>query len=223
VEGPTDDPAVEALRSRQQRNFLTTLLLSQGVPMIAHGDELGRSQRGNNNVYCQDNELSWVDWDLDEEEQALLAFTQRIIALRNDHPVFRRRRFLVGRTAGEEVGDVAWFAPDGRNMKDADWGHEYAKAVLVFLNGDAILEPDQRGEPVVDDSFLIAFNASDEDIEFTIPGELYGDGWLVTLDTSDDEAGIVSMFDDATTLLPGLEFTVTARSMFVLRRPHEQG
>ncbi|MGN6575999.1 MAG: glycogen debranching protein GlgX [Nocardioides sp.] len=225
AEGETDDAEVLALRARQHRNFLTTLLTSQGVPMILHGDELGRSQGGNNNVYCQDNEISWMDWDLEDWQQDLLAFSRRVVALRRDHPVFRRRRFFAGETEvdGKTVADIAWFRPDGTNMRDADWAHEFARSVMVFLNGDAIPEPDQRGERIVDDSFLIAFNAHHDTLTFTVPDEVYGDGWLVVLDTSDDQAGIVSVFDDATTLLPGVEVQVAGRSVVVLRRPRQAG
>jgi glycogen operon protein len=225
AEGETDDPEVLALRARQHRNFLTTLLTSQGVPMILHGDELGRSQGGNNTVYCQDNEISWMDWELEGWQQELLAFTRRVVALRRDHPVFRRRRFFAGETEvdGKQVADIAWFRPDGTNMRDADWAHEYARSVMVFLNGDAIPEPDQRGERIVDDSFLVAFNAHHDTLTFTVPDEVYGDGWLVALDTSDDQAGIVSVFDDATTLLPGVEVQVAGRSVVVLRRPRQAG
>jgi glycogen operon protein len=225
AEGDTDDAEVLALRARQHRNFLTTLLTSQGVPMILHGDELGRSQGGNNNVYCQDNEISWMDWELEDWQQDLLAFSRRVVALRRDHPVFRRRRFFAGETEldGKKVADIAWFRPDGTNMRDADWAHEYARSVMVFLNGDAIPEPDQRGERIVDDSFLIAFNAHHDTLTFTVPDEVYGDGWLVALDTSDDQAGIVSVFDDATTLLPGVEVQVAGRSVVVLRRPRQAG
>ncbi len=220
-EGPTDDPEVQALRARQQRNFLTTLLLSQGVPMMLHGDELGRSQGGNNNVYCQDNDISWMDWDLEGWQEELLAFTRRVVAMRNDHPVFRRRRFFAGEvTRGRgDLADIAWFTPEGQNMKDADWAHEYARSVMVFLNGDAIPEPDQRGEAVVDDSFMIAFNGHHDEMVFTIPDEVYGEGWLVALDTHDDEAGSVSFFDDVAPLLPGVEFKVAGRSVVILRRP----
>jgi isoamylase len=219
VEGPTDDPEVQALRARQQRNFLVTLLLSQGVPMMLHGDEVGRSQQGNNNVYCQDNELSWMDWDLEDWQEDLLAFSKRVVALRNEHPVFRRRRFFAGEvtTGGKDVADIAWFNPDGK-AKD-DWGQPSDKALMVFLNGEGIPEPGRRGEPVVDDSFLVAFNAHDTTVTFTIPDEVYGEGWIVALDTHDDEAGSVSFFDDATPLVPGLEFNVPDRSIVVLRRP----
>jgi isoamylase len=221
AEGDTDDRGVLALRARQQRNFLTTLLLSQGVPMILHGDETGRTQQGNNNTYCQDNELAWMDWDLDADRQRLLAFARRVVALRAQHPVFRRRRFFAGRPdpGGDAPADIAWFTPDGKNMRDTDWAHEYARSVMVFLNGDAIPEPDQRGERVVGDSFLVAFNAHSEPIRFTIPGELYGEGWLVALDTHDDEAGSMPLSGDATTLPPEAELEVADRSVVVLRRP----
>ena len=219
VEGDTDDPQVLAIRARQQRNFLVTLMLSQGVPMMLHGDELGRSQRGNNNVYAQDNELSWMPWDLADWQQELLAFTKRVVALRNEHPVFRRRRFFAGEVtrAGGDAADIAWFTPDGKAKED--WGNAEDRALMVFLNGDGIPEPGRRGEPVVDDSFVLAFNPSDETMPFTIPDEVYGEGWVVALDTHDDAAGSVSFFDDAPPLLPGLEFQVADRSVIVLRRP----
>ena len=224
AEGETDDPQINALRARQQRNFLLTLMLSQGVPMVLHGDELGRSQGGNNNVYCQDNEISWVDWDLEPWQEELLAFTRRAVALRREHPVFRRRRFFAGVSRDEDTpADIAWFAPDGRTMGPDDWANHEARSMLVFLNGEAIPEPDQRGERVVGDSFLVAFNGHYEPLTFTLPEEVYGDGWLVALDTSDDTAGSVSIFDDATTLLPGLELQVAERSIVVLRRPRNGG
>ncbi|MEO5711137.1 MAG: glycogen debranching protein GlgX [Nocardioidaceae bacterium] len=221
AEGSTDDDGVQALRARQQRNLLVTLLLSQGVPMILHGDEVGRSQQGNNNVYCQDNELSWMDWDLEEWQQELLAFTKRVVRLRTEHPVFRRRRFFAGEVtrAGDAVADIVWFNPDGTHMQDADWRDDDSKALMVFLNGDGIPEPGRRGEPVVDDSFVIAFNAGDVARPFTIPDGVYGEGWVVVLDTHDDTAGSVSFFDDAAPLLPGIEFEVSDRSVVVLRRP----
>ncbi len=218
VEGDTDDADVLALRARQQRNFLVTLLLSQGVPMVLHGDEVGRSQRGNNNVYCQDNDLSWLHWDLEEWQQALLVFTRRVVELRKEHPVFRRRRFFAGDVTpadDTDVADIVWFTPAGEHKKD--WGDD--DALMVFLNGDGIPEPDQRGERVLDDSFLIAFNPTGEERAFTIPGEVYGEGWQVALDTHDDAAGSVNFFDDAAPLLPGVEFSVADRSVVVLRRP----
>jgi isoamylase len=219
AEGPTDDEGILALRARQHRNFLLTLLLSQGVPMILHGDEIGRTQHGNNNVYCQDNEISWMDWDLDEAQEALLAFARRVVRLRNEHPVFRRRRFFAGDITpdDDQVGDIAWFAASGEHMQDGDWGS--AKTLMVFVNGDGIPEPGRRGEPVVDDSFLLAFNADAQSTKFTIPDEVYGEGWSIALDTHDDAVGSLSLFDEAVPLLPGLEFDVADHSVVVLRRP----
>ncbi len=218
VEGDTDDTDVLALRARQQRNFLLTLLLSQGVPMIAHGDELGRSQQGNNNVYCQDNELAWMDWDLEPWQEELLAFSRRVVALRHDQPVFRRRRFPGRGTDENGLPELGWFKHDGLAMTDTDWNESHALSMMVFLNGDAIPEPDPRGEQVVGDSFLVAFNAYHDTISFTIPEGLSDDGWVVALDTSDDQIGIVSVFDDAPLFVPGVEFPVTGRSIVVLRR-----
>ena len=215
VEGPTDDPEVKELRLRQQRNFLTTLLLSQGVPMLAHGDELGRTQEGNNNAYCQDTELAWMDWELDADQEGLLEFTRSLVALRRDHPVFRRRRFFAGSAdhGGEsEVGDIAWFEPNGEHMDAESWANGYARSVAVFLNGDAIHEPDPRGQRIVDDSFLICFNAHYEAIDFTIPTADYGAGWQLVVDTT-DPAALVTMH------LPGGEVTVGPRSVVVLRAP----
>jgi len=218
VEGETDDPEVLALRARQHRNFLATLLLSQGVPMVAHGDELGRGQKGNNNVYCQDNELSWVDWKLEDWQEELLAFAKRVVALRHDQPVFRRRRFPGGATDEHGRPEIGWYKHDGEPMNETDWNERHALSMMVFLNGEAISEPDPRGERVVGDSFLVVFNAYHESIDFMIPEGLYEDGWVVALDTSDDQIGIVSVFDDAPMLVAGVEFPVTGRSVVVLRR-----
>jgi glycogen operon protein len=186
AEGESQDPQILALRARQQRNLLTTLLLSQGVPMIAHGDELGRTQQGNNNVYCQDNELSWIDWDLDQPRQDLFAFTRRLVQLRRDHPVLRRRRFFRGDAPDGGIGDLAWLLPDGNRMQDSDWHWDEARAVGVFLNGQAITEPDREGDPVTDDSFLILFNGHHEAIEFRLPGAAFGEKWQVAVDTFDN-------------------------------------
>ena len=183
AEGETDNPQILALRARQQRNLLTTLLLSQGVPMIAHGDELGRTQHGNNNVYCQDNELSWIDWHLDQPRQQLLDFTRQLVHLRRDHPVLRRRRFFHGDKENGSIGDLAWFLPDGNRMQDSDWHWDDARTVAVFLNGQAITEPDQDGDPVIDDSFLILFNGHHEPVEFRLPGTAIGEKWHVAVDT----------------------------------------
>ncbi|OCB22933.1 glycogen debranching protein GlgX, partial [Mycobacterium intracellulare] len=189
AEGPTDDEAVNALRARQQRNFLTTLLLSQGVPMICHGDELGRTQNGNNNGYCQDNELTWIDWA--NADAGLLEFTRTVSALRAEHPVFRRRRFFSGKPVGRRgqggLPDIAWFTPDGTEMSDEDWGAGFAKSVAVFLNGHGIPGRDERGQRVLDDSFLLCFNAHHEPIEFTLPPKEFGGAWQVVVYTGPDE------------------------------------
>jgi isoamylase len=220
VEGETDKEDVLALRARQQRNFITTMMLSQGVPMIAHGDEFGRTQKGNNNVYCQDNELAWIDWDLDQAQTDLLTFTQRALLLRHEHPVFRRRRFFIGE-AGKggqsDLGDIAWFTPAGDTMDDDDWHASYARAVTVFLNGERLMAPDKRGRKVIDDSFLILFNAHYEDLQFTLPSRDYGEWWSVILDTAEDDGG--GHADGGDTFSPGEQVHVVARSVVVLRRP----
>ena len=217
AEGPTDDPDVLELRWQQMRNFLTTLLVSQGVPMISHGDEVARTQGGNNNAYCQDNEISWVDWDLDEAREAHLDFTRALVHLRRDHPVLRRRRFLAGNAehGGEsEIGDIAWFSTSGEHMSEEDWQLGHARAFMVFLNGEAISEPDARGERVVDDSFLLLFNAAPEGVEFTIPRAEFGRSWSCVLDT-DGTLGPGHEVRAATTI------TVSGRSTLVLTRAVE--
>jgi len=191
VEGPTEDPKINALRLRQQRNFITTLLLSQGVPMLAHGDELSRTQGGNNNVYAQDNEISWVDWDLDADAKDLLTFTSAVIDLRRKHPVFRRRRFFAGDAAHggkSELGDIEWFRPDGNLMDEGDWNSGFARSLMVFLNGDAIPELDAMGRSISDDHFLLLFNAWMEPISFTLPPKAFGSNWVVRLDTHSGSA-----------------------------------
>ncbi len=187
-EGPSEDPEVLSLRSRQIKNFLTTMFFSQGVPMICHGDEMGRTQAGNNNVYCQDNELSWVNWNLNATQQDLLHFTRRVIKLRKDHPVLRRRRFFYGDAAhgGEsKLQEIGWLRPSGEHMRDEDWTAWYARSLMVYVNGHAISEPNLHGEKIVDKSFLLLVNASEEDIEFTIPTEPTGSSkaWKVVIDT----------------------------------------
>ncbi|MGH3372122.1 MAG: glycogen debranching protein, partial [Nocardioidaceae bacterium] len=214
VEGPTDDPGVLALRARQSRNLLTTLLLSQGVPMLAHGDELGRTQQGNNNGYCQDNELAWVDWDLGQEEQNLLTFTRRLVELRRRHPVFRRRRFFHGDTRNSELGDLAWLTPDGKEMEPTHWEQDHGRAVAVFLNGEAISEPDQRGDRVVDDSFLVLFNSHHEPLDFVLPDARYGEKWRVVVDTSTPDGTDGEVDHPA-----GTTVMVGARGLLVLTRP----
>ncbi|WP_024288115.1 glycogen debranching protein GlgX [Cellulomonas sp. KRMCY2] len=215
VEGPTDDLAITGLRWRQQRNFLTTLLLSQGVPMLAHGDELGRTQAGNNNGYCQDNPTTWVDWELDETRDGHLDFTRALVHLRRDHPVLRRRRFFFGSAdhGGEsELGDIAWFNTAGQHMSDGDWREGHARAVTVFLNGEAIAEPDDRGDPVVDDSFLVLYNADKDPVSFTLPPAEFGDVWTCVVDT-DHTLGA------GAELIGGSVLEITGRSTLVLTRP----
>jgi isoamylase len=180
AEGDTDDPEVLRWRAQQKRNFLATLFLAQGVPMLLAGDELGRTQIGNNNAYCQDSELSWVNWS--SIDSALLAFTRWLIALRRDHPVFRRRRWFQGRPIRGTV-DIGWFKPTGRSMTDKDWEASHARSLGVFLNGRAIQAPDDRGRPITDDSFILLFNAHTEDVKWTIPAE-YRKVWRLVLDTA---------------------------------------
>ncbi|BAX92384.1 glycogen debranching protein GlgX [Mycobacterium shigaense] len=214
VEGPTDDPEIVELRSRQMRNFWTTLMLSQGTPMIAHGDEFGRTQQGNNNAYCQDSEVSWVDWSLAEKNADLLKFARKVTKLRKRHPVFRRRRFFDGEPirSGDEVRDIAWLTPGGREMTHDDWNQAFDKCVAVFLNGEAITAPDARGERVVDDSFLLCFNAHQRDVEFVTPHDDYAQEWTVELDTN-HSAGAAEMVVRAKDKL-----TVPARSVLILRK-----
>ncbi|MFI1050613.1 glycogen debranching protein GlgX, partial [Streptomyces griseoruber] len=221
AEGETDDPAVLELRARQQRNLLATLLLSQGIPMIGHGDELGRTQRGNNNAYCQDNKVSWVDWRLTAKQRRLTDFCRRLIALRAAHPVLRRRRFFLGETvthAGQPLPDLVWLQPDAREMRDRDWLRSDVHCVGVFLNGDAIAEPDPRGRPVVDDSFLLLFNSYWEPVPFRLPGASYGERWTVCADTAEPDEP-----RDETEHKAGGELTLEPRSLIVLSRPPRRG
>jgi len=186
VEGPTEDPAITALRVRQKRNFVATLLLSQGVPMLGAGDELGRTQRGNNNAYCQDNEVSWLHWELDSGQRDFLNFCRAVIALRRSHPVFRRRQFFQGRKLrGGEVKDLTWFASDGKEMGDRTWKADATRSLMVRLNGDSIEEVDAQGERVVDDTFLLLLNAYHDAVTFTLPPAPRRGRWERLLDTSE--------------------------------------
>jgi isoamylase len=213
VEGPTDDAGVNELRARQQRNFITTLLLSQGVPMLCHGDELGRTQNGNNNGYCQDNELTWIDWA--KADAGLLEFTRTVSALRTNHPVFRRHRFFSGKPVGRRgqggLPDISWFAPDGTEMAEEDWGAGFAKSVAVFLNGQGIPDRDPRGQRVLDDSFVLCFNAHYEPIEFTLPPAEFGTGWRTVVYTGAEESAPPEELAAAVTL------TVDAHTAVVLQ------
>jgi isoamylase len=185
IEGATDDPQVNQLRARFQRNFLATLLLSQGVPMLLMGDELGRSQGGNNNAYCQDNPIAWMNWDPERTQPDLLVFTRRLLRLRRHHPLFRRRRFFAGRQIkGAEVKDIHWYVPDGREMQPQDWSVGYAQSLGVLLNGHGIVETDERGRPIRDDSFLLLLNAAAEAVDFRIPAPPDGELWDCLIDTA---------------------------------------
>jgi isoamylase len=232
VEGPTDDEAILQLRARQQRNFIATLLISQGVPMLLHGDELGRTQQGNNNVYCQDNDISWMDWELADKNAGLIGFTAGVAAVRAAHPIFRRRRFFAGRSLvrgavsasdSHSLNDIAWFTPSGEEMTDRDWSCSFGQCITVFLNGDGIPDVDERGDRVTDESFLLCLNASSDDIEVTLPDQRYGELWAVVVNTATGEVatlssgpGIVAAEPD--TLAEGSTLTVPSRSLLVLQR-----
>jgi isoamylase len=215
AEGPTDDPEINALRARQQRNLIATTVLSQGVPMISHGDELGRTQGGNNNGYCQDNEITWIDWA--NADASLLEFTSTVSALRAAHPVFRRRRFFDGRPVrrrgSEGLPDISWFRPDGSEMNDEDWDSGFGKSVAVYLNGQGIPDLDTRGQRVVDDSFVMCFNAHHEPIEFTLPPAEFGTAWDIVVETA---AGPGETVESATVKAAG-PVRVESRSMVVLK------
>src|SRR5277367_1875318 len=216
VEGPaTEDPEIVELRARQQRNFLVTLFLSQGIPMMSAGDEIGRTQGGNNNAYCQDNEISWVDWSRAAGERDLLAFTQKVARLRRRHAVFRRRRFFHGPVTGSGAGttDITWLTPAGDEMTEEDWRASYARSVAVFLNGSAISEPDPRGDPVTDKKFLLLFNAGAEPITFTIPEATLGTDWEIVIDTLSPRGDPA----DAIGFLPKTKVEVASRAIVVLR------
>ena len=211
AEGPVGDPAINALRARQKRNFLVTLFLSQGVPMLAAGDEMGRTQRGNNNAYCQDNEISWLDWGLAHAERDLLQFTEDLASLRRHHPVFRRRRFFRGRPQAptDEEGALVGLTPAGEEMTQEDWDTSYANSLAVFLNGDAISEPDPRGEKISDARFLLLFNAHSDSLTFTLPDASFAAGWEVVVDTALAGAGSVHT--------PKSQLEVCDRTIIVLR------
>jgi glycogen operon protein len=191
VEGPSEDPEVNALRARQKRNLLATVLLSQGVPMLLAGDEMGRTQRGNNNAYCQDNEISWLDWELDDPRRSLLEFVQRVIAIRRAHPVFRRRDFFQGRPLhGNDVKDIVWLRPDGAEMTDEEWNHHHARSLAVYLSGEGTIDVDARGQKLTDESFCLLFNAHDDIVSFRLP-RFRNRRYMSLLDTARD-AGLRS-------------------------------
>ena len=210
AEGPADDPAVTEIRERRRRGLLATLLVSQGVPMLRHGDELGHSQGGNNNAYCQDNEISWLDWE--QADERFLAFCAKLVAFRSRHPVFRRRHFFEGRPIfGEPLSDIGWFRPDGQEMSPEDWEAGFAKSLGVFLNAEALPDPDPRGQRLADDSFLLLFNGHHGDVTFVLPGGAWGTLWLPEFDTTPVPAA-----RDAQPA--GAKVIVAARTVQVLRR-----
>jgi isoamylase len=212
VEGPSDDEEVNHFRGRMQRNFLATLLLSQGVPMLLGGDEIGRTQQGNNNAYAQDNEISWFDWE--HADRDLLRFASELVRFRLDHPVFHRRRWFHGQQISGAASDIGWFKPDGQLMTEEDWQSGFAKSLGVFLNGKGALPPSPQGEPVVDDSFYVLFNAHHEPVTFTLPDCPWGQQWEKVIDTDDR----LPEKRDREEYKAGEEAKVEARGLVVLRR-----
>jgi glycogen operon protein len=216
AEGETDDPEILALRQRQQRNLLTTLILSQGVPMLLGGDEINRTQQGNNNTYCQDSELSWFDWDLSSASQDLLAFTRKLIKLRQDHPTFARRHWFQGRAIhGSGVHDIGWYNPDGTAISSDQWHDGSAKAITVFLNGEELMGVDASGQRLVDDSYLLFFNAQTDPQEFEIPAVVQKERWSMVLNT-EMPTGFVK---DRQVYRPGQAIAVAGFSLVVLTSP----
>jgi len=213
AEGDTEDPDIMALRNRQKRNFLATLFLSQGVPMLVAGDELGRTQRGNNNAYCQDNEISWLDWAAADRD--LLHFTRRLIHFYKSHPVFSRKRWFKG-VVLPDIGleDIAWFLPDGTKMQSENWQQDFAKSLAVFLNGRALRAVTEKGEPILDDSFYVIFNAAHHGLEYRLPGEAYGATWIRMLDTGTGQAEVETEIVRA-----GEVISIADRSIVVLKHP----
>ena len=217
VEGPTDDPAINAARERQKRNFLATLLLSQGVPMLCGGDEYGRTQQGNNNAYCQDNEISWYNWDWDDKNQDLFEFTRRLISLRKDFPVLHRRKFFQGRKIrGTDIRDIRWIRPDGRDMTEEEWNDSHVRVIGMLLNGSVMDEYNERGERIKDDVVLLLVNGYWEDVQFCTPGKEGEPDWEVLVDTDDPEGY------EARTYHTGEIYNLTGRSMALLRQPLER-
>jgi isoamylase len=210
VEGPTEDPAINALRQQQKRNFLATMLLSQGVPMISHGDELGRTQRGNNNAYCQDNELTWIDWNLNDEQKALLDFTSRLLHIRLSQPVLRRRKYFQGRSI-RGMKDVVWLTPDGKEMDDAAWNADFGRCLGMLLAGDAIEETTEKGQPITGDTLLILLNAHFDKVPFTLPAlEADHQQWLRLVDTTESRIA-------ASPYAGGILYPLQGRSLVVFR------
>ena len=216
TEGVTDDEEILALRRKQKRNFLTTLFLSQGVPMLVAGDELSRTQNGNNNAYCQDNETSWINWQ--NADKDLLSFTQKLTHFQHAHPVFCRRRWFKGRPIkGSGVEDIAWFLPNGSSMTEDNWREDFAKSLGVFLNGKALKAEGPKGEHLTDDSFYIIFNAYHSELPYVLPSEEFGAAWIKVIDTHEN------FFEEegGQNFLPGETISVQGRSVIVLKEPFD--
>jgi len=217
VEGPTDDQGIRALRARQRRNFLATLLFSQGVPMIVAGDEMGRTQHGNNNAYCQDNETSWLNWNLTDEDRELFNFVRRLIRIRKAHPVLRRRAFFRGaRVAGGGVKDIQWLKPDGAEMSEEEWQQSFARCLGMYLAGEGLDEVDDRGRPLRDVNFLVLLNAHHERIDFVLPGLHPNSRWWFDLDTGRPDEAVRSRDYAA-----GQSYPLEGRSFVVLIESHD--
>jgi len=213
VEGPTDNPEMVKLRERQKRNLLATLLLSQGVPMICGGDEIDRTQHGNNNAYCQDNEISWYDWNLNEQQLSLLKFTKKLVTLRKSHPNLRRRKFYQDRSIRRsEARDILWLRPDGEEMTDDEWTAGWVRCLGVMLNGETLDHVDEAGEPILDDTFLMLLNCHREPIDFYLPPAPKTSAWLVVIYTDDsgDESGSLAVQG-------GKPFPLVRQSLALLR------
>jgi isoamylase len=213
VEGPTDDQAINALRAQQKRNFLTTLFISQGVPMLKAGDEIGHSKKGNNNSYCQDNEISWLNWE--KADASLLEFTQQLINLRRDHPVFSRRNWFKGENKTESgLKDVEWLFPDGSEIKEEDHNDTMARCVAMFFNGAELDIIGDGGKTVKDDNFYILFNPEQGPVPFTLPPDKFGDNWIEVINTTRND-----LTPEGTSYKPGDKITVEGRSIIVLHNP----
>jgi isoamylase len=212
VEGPTDDPQIRALRMRQKRNLIAALLLSQGVPMVLAGDEFGHSQDGNNNAYCQDNEISWINWELSPEERDFLSFMQQMVSLRRSHPVFARRRFPQGRLiSGEGLTEILWLTPAGHEMTEAEWNQDFARCLGVYLAGDTLKRTDRRGRSIRDDNFLVLFNAHYEKIDFVLPQLRSSSEWWTVVDTSSSKSPFAGQH-----LPAGSRYPLQGRSLALL-------
>ena len=211
VDGPSDDPQICELRERQKRNLIATLLLSQGVPMLLAGDELGRTQGGNNNAYCQDNEISWINWELDPQHCSFMDFVERVIAFRRSHPVFSRRHFLTGLPVeGETFKDITWLTPSGTEMTEFDWQQGFARCLGVHLSGAAVHRTDNRGHPVRDENFTLLFNAHHDTMAFVLPPLPAGRRWRIELETADGRPA------EGEPLAGGATLTLPARSIALL-------